>query len=351
MAIGIDDIDYEEDGNEELNDTQTQDNDSSYEDQQDSNQDDSSSSNELSDSDVISELLRSKGIDDRTKIKFQNDDGEIEEHNWDDLDDADKLNIISSNESVEDGLDDDEIQLLNTIRQSKMTPAEYLNYVQQNGIDRYLQNAQQPNFKVDEFSDDELYVFDLIQKVGEDNITEQEALQELQNAKANEELFNKKIGAIRNEYKQLESDSIYREQLAYQTQAQENFNRFAGQIANQIDNFRGFNGLSLELDREDKEELYDFITGMDDAGTSVLGKAFNDPRVLVQAAWFALNGEKVFNDINEYFANEIRNVRRESYNKGVDDARAGKVKNSKSQVVSKPKKNNKSEQSIDDIWV
>jgi hypothetical protein len=32
MAIGIDDIDYEEDGNEELNDTQTQDNDSSYED-------------------------------------------------------------------------------------------------------------------------------------------------------------------------------------------------------------------------------------------------------------------------------------------------------------------------------
>jgi hypothetical protein len=133
-----------------------------------------------------------------------------------------------------------------------------------------------------------LYVFDLIQKVGEDNITEQEALQELQNAKANEELFNKKIGAIRNEYKQLESDSIYREQLAYQTQAQENFNRFAGQIANQIDNFRGFNGLSLELDREDKEELYDFITGMDDAGTSVLGKAFNDPRVLVQAAWFAL---------------------------------------------------------------
>jgi hypothetical protein len=45
------------------------------------------------------------------------------------LDDADKLNIISSNESVEDGLDDDEIQLLNTIRQSKMTPAEYLNYV------------------------------------------------------------------------------------------------------------------------------------------------------------------------------------------------------------------------------
>jgi hypothetical protein len=175
-----------------------------------------------------------------------------------------------------------------------------------------------------------LYVFDLIQKVGEDNITEQEALQELQNAKANEELFNKKIGAIRNEYKQLESDSIYREQLAYQTQAQENFNRFAGQIANQIDNFRGFNGLSLELDREDKEELYDFITGMDDAGTSVLGKAFNDPRVLVQAAWFALNGEKVFNDINEYFANEIRNVRRESYNKGVDDARAGKVKNSKS---------------------
>lgn len=356
MAIGIDDIDYDDNeyGTPDVNDTQTQDNDEPYEggDVQDptNDTDPDGQPSDFTDSDIISELLRSKGIEDRTKIKFENESGDIEEYNWDDLTNEDKMNIISSQETIEDDFDDEEIQLINAIRSSKMTPAEYLNYVQQAGVNMYLQNAQQPTYQVDQFSDDELYVYDLMQKIGEDNISEEEALQELQSAKANKEFFDKKIGAIRAEYKRLEDDRAYREQLDAQAKAQENFNQFAGQIANQINNFKGFAGLALELDQEDKEELFDFITGMDEAGTSVLGKAFNDPRVLVPAAWFALNGERVFDEINEYFANEIKNVSRESYKKGVEDAKAGRVKNNKTQVVSKPRKNNIPAQSIDDLW-
>ena len=356
MEIGIDDIDYNdgEYGTQEVNDTQTQDNDYSEVDtnnQDHTNDEDSNSQlDDLTDSDIISELLKSKGIEDRTKIKFENEDGDIEEYNWDDLANEEKLNIISSQEAIEDDLDDSEIQLINAIRSSNMSPNEYINYIQQVGINTYLQNAQQPVYKVDQFSDDELYVFDLIQKIGEENISEDEALQELQSAKANKEFFDKKIGAIRDEYKKLEDDRAYREQEQAQAIAQENFNQFAGQIANQINNFKGFAGLALELDQDDKEELFDFITGMDEAGTSILGKAFNDPQVLVPAAWFALNGAKVFDEINEYFTNEIKTVSRESYNKGVEDARAGRVKTNKTQVVSKPKKNSKPASSIDDIW-
>lgn len=356
MEIGIDDIDYNdgEYGTQEVNDTQTQDNDYSEVDtnnQDHTNDEDSNSQlDDLTDSDIISELLKSKGIEDRTRIKFENEDGDIEEYNWDDLANEEKLNIISSQEAIEDDLDDSEVQLINAIRSSNMSPNEYINYIQQVGINNYLQNAQQPVYKVDQFSDDELYVFDLIQKIGEENISEDEALQELQNAKANKEFFDKKIGAIRDEYKKLEDDRAYREQEQAQAIAQENFNQFAGQIANQINNFKGFAGLALELDQDDKEELFDFITGMDEAGTSILGKAFNDPQVLVPAAWFALNGAKVFDEINEYFTNEIKTVSRESYNKGVEDARAGRVKTNKTQVVSRPKKNSKPASSIDDIW-
>lgn len=357
MAIGIDDIDYDENeyGTPEVNDTQTQDNDYPYGEGEvtdpTNDVDPNDQPDDFTDSDIISELLKSKGIEDRTRIKFENESGEIEEYNWDDLTNEDKLNIISSQETFEDDFDDEEIQLINAIRTSKMTPAEYINYVQQAGVNMYLQNAQQPVYRVDQFSDDELYVYDLMQKIGEDNISEDEALQELQSAKANKEFFDKKIGAIRAEYKRLEDDMAYREQLEVQAKAQENFNQFAGQIANQIDNFKGFAGLSLELDQEDKEELFDFITGMDEAGTSVLGKAFNDPRILVPAAWFALNGQKVFDEINEYFSNEIKSVSRESYKKGVEDAKAGRVKTNKTQVVSKPRKNNTpASSSIDDIW-
>ena len=357
MAIGIDEIDYDDNeyGTPEVNDTQTQDNDDLPVDGdvQDSTNDEDPNDqpSDFTDSDIISELLKSKGIEDRTRIKFENESGDIEEYDWDDLSNEDKLNIISQQETIEDDFDDEEIQLINAIRSSKMTPAEYLNYVQQAGVNMYLQNAQQPTYQVDQFSDDELYVYDLMQKIGEENISEEEALQELQNAKANKEFFDKKIGAIRAEYKRLEDDKIYREQAQAQAIAQENFNQFASQIANQIDNFKGFAGLALELDQDDKEELFEFITGMDDAGTSVLGKAFNDPKILVPAAWFALNGSKVFDEINEYFANEIKNVSRTSYEKGVEDAKAGRVKTNKTQVVSKPRKNNNTPPlSIDSIW-
>lgn len=346
MEIGINDIDYGE-YYEDYDETQDTGNFEETEEVVD-NDLNSEQSNDFTDSDVISELLRSKGIEDRTRIKFENEDGDTEEYNWDDLTNDEKLNIINSQESVEDGFDNDELQLINAIRRSQMTPAEYLNYVQRVGINSYLQNAQQPTYKVDEFSDDELYVFDLLQKIGEDNITKEEAIEELNRAKSNEELFGKKIGAIREEYKKLENNRIYQEQANMQAIAQENYNKFAGQIANQINNFKGFSGLTLELDQEDKEELFDFITGMDDAGTSILGKAFNNPEILVSAAWFALNGQKIFNDINDYFSNEIK----KSYRKGVEDAKSGKVRNgNKSQVVTKPRNiNNQPQSSIDDLW-
>ena len=90
MEIGIDDIDYNdgEYGTQEVNDTQTQDNDYSEVDtnnQDHTNDEDSNSQlDDLTDSDIISELLKSKGIEDRTRIKFENEDGDIEEYNWDD---------------------------------------------------------------------------------------------------------------------------------------------------------------------------------------------------------------------------------------------------------------------------
>ena len=132
MAIGIDDIDYNDDeyGTTDVNDIQTQDTDYTLNDEQNQNTDNDidtdDQSSDLTDSDIVSELLRTKGIEDRTRIKFENESGEIEEYDWDNLTDEDKLNIISSQETIEDNLDDEEIQLLNIIRNSKMTSAEYL---------------------------------------------------------------------------------------------------------------------------------------------------------------------------------------------------------------------------------
>ena len=84
--------------------------------------------------------------------------------------------------------------------------------------------------------------------------------------------------------------------------------------------------MNFELTPEDKQELYEFIMGTDSAGVSILGKAFNDPRTLVNAAWFALNNQKIFDDINNYFSEEIKNVRKQSYQQGVEDAQKEKLR-------------------------
>jgi hypothetical protein len=130
------------------------------------------------------------GITDKEKIKFENEDGEVEELSWNDLDNTQKLNLIQNqNATNEDDLDDDEIELVNAIRKSGLSPVEYLRLVEKNSVDRYMQNASQPSYTVDQYSDDELFLADFISRMGD--ITDEEAQEALASAKANESLFQK----------------------------------------------------------------------------------------------------------------------------------------------------------------
>ena len=229
-----------------------------------------------------------------------------------------------------------------------MSPQEYLHYVAQDSINRYTQNAQN-SYSIDQYSDDELYLLDLVQKVGQENLTEDKALKELEKAKEDKDLFTKKVAAIRDEYKNLEESQRQQYQQQAQAQYQAQYQQFANTVAQSIDNFGDFSGMNFELTPEDKQELYEFIMGTDSAGVSILGKAFNDPRTLVNAAWFALNSQKIFDDINNYFSEEIKNVRKQSYQQGVEDAQNGKVK-TRSQVVTKPKTSKTKQSNLENIW-
>lgn len=349
MEIGNDDLDFIDDefGIDSMNDTTTQDNDDQiYDNDYSSDVDDNfsdykSDSHDSNEEDFISELLKTRGIEDKTKIKFENDYGEIEEMNWDTLSTSDKLNILrsSNDDSVE--LDDQEIMLINAIRQSQLTPKEYFNAVQNNSINSYLQyyQDQNPIYRVDEISDEELYVSDLLSRTPE--MTEEEAFESLDRIKQNQTLFNKQIGAIRAEYKKAEDDAMYYSQMRQQQQAQEQFNQFADSIGNSIMNFTEFSGCDINMDEEDMQNLYEFITGVDAAGISHFGKVLNDPEWLVKMAWFALNGEQMVNDINEYYKKEIASVRKESYNKG--------LQKDKSNVVHKKVQRNRTSNSFDDL--
>lgn len=293
--------------------------------------------------DFVASLLRSRGIEDKSRIKFETEDGNIEEADWDQLSNEDKLNIInSSNESIEDGLDDSEKRLLSAIRNSGMTPAEYLQYVEQQGVNRYIQNNQENTYQytVDQYDDDELFVADFISRMGD--VTDEEAQEALERAKSNETLFAKQIQAIRNEYKQIEEENIRQAQIEQEQQQSVMFDQFASSVENEINQFNEIQGYDLNMDQQDMQDLYDFITGTDAAGNNYLAKALSDPRILVETAWFTLYGRQMLDDVTNYFQKEITQVRKQSYEKGLKDAKLG----NKSSVVYK-QKNKTSEEYAD----
>lgn len=308
-------------------------------------EDDNESNSEINTSnqsdDIITSLLQTKGIEDKSKIKFENDEGETEEVDWDSLDNETKLNILNSSNQNPNNLDNSEIQLINAIRSSALSPEEYIQYIQKNTLNQYLQNNSLNNqiFKVDELSDDELFVTDLIARTG---ITEEEAFNQLDQAKSNQAVFNKQIGAIRSEYQKSEEEAIQYNEFQKQEIAQAQYNQFANQIENEIMNFTEFAGYDLNMNNEDMQELYEFITGFDTAGNSYFGKALNDPGTLIKMAWFALNGEQMIEDINKYYKKEIANVRKESYNKGLQAYK------DKPSVVYKNTKSNKTKSEVYD---
>lgn len=322
----IDEFDPIQDDPEPL--VEPQDPDESVEDpsQEPSNKDDGE--------DFIVTLLKSRGIEDMSKIKFEDEEGTVEEKDWNSLSNEEKLNILSYTDQDSDtDLDDNEVQLINAIRESGLTPAEYIQKLQTDGINSYIQNnqAEAYQYQVDQLDDDELFVYDFMSRMGD--VTQEEAQEALEKAKSNASLFAKQIGAIRKEYKDAENESIQQAQIEQEAQAQEWYDQFANQIAEQVNGLSDFSGYDLNMDDEDKEMLYDFIVGVDGAGNNYFAKALSDPKILVRTAWLALNGEQMIHDITEYFQKEISSVRKESYDKGKADAQ----KKDKPDVVYKNK--------------
>ena len=130
MEIGNDDLDLIDDFELEGSEPQDQENNEG-----DLDTLDGPGSQQDSDEGFISELLRSRGIQDMSKIKFEDEEGEIKEYDWNTLSNSEKLGIIQSSEDTPDtDLDESETELINTIRTSGMTPSEYIEYIKQDGI-------------------------------------------------------------------------------------------------------------------------------------------------------------------------------------------------------------------------
>jgi hypothetical protein len=244
------------------------------------------------DFDLTKELLTLQGISDMNKIKFEDESGAVVEKSWDALSNNEKLMILSHQEDPDTSLDASEVELINQIRESGMTPDQYI---------QSLATVEQPapTYEVDTMSDDELFCLDLLDKVGSDNITDEELQQALDNAKANENLFNKQVASLRVYYKDLEDKRVQQLELEKQEQAEQEFIEFSNKIVDSIRNFNALEDTPVELSMEEMDDLANYILTRDNSGYSEFGRILNDPAQFTKAAFWMLKGSEILNEMQK----------------------------------------------------
>lgn len=284
--------------------------------------------------DILSELLKEKGISDPTQINMSNENGEIEKISFFDLSVEEQLDILR-NQEQDSELDDNEINIINYLRENQLSFDDVINYAKQQGVQEYLANTVL-EVKVESMSDDEVFLSDLLMKIPD--ITDEEAQQALDIEKQNEVLYNKKVQALRQDLLDKERQKLEDENRISQKDKEDSFNEFKNQLIDIAPTIKEIGG-RIELDESDLEETVEFLLSEDATGTRYIAKALNDPESLMKMAWFYIKGEEAINTMAEYYEDQIKDYAQRNYNQGYEDATKGKQPEKGTKVVQKPNQN------------
>lgn len=300
--------------------------------------------------DVISLLLKSKGIDPKA-IKIENENGEIEEVDFNSLSAEEQLSILEPDEELNDdyGLDNEEIDFINQLREANLSPSQYIEMIKQQAVKSASQ--EESGSILDSMSDDELFLEDLRNRIPE--ITEDEAAEALALEKTNADFYKKKMDALRNEYKNYEARQNEYNEAQRKEELQKQYAEYENTIKNAITELSEGIDLGeqvLAWTTDDKNDVASFILDEDKNGIRYIAKALSDPKTLVEMSWFALKGKEAISQISDYYKAKITEVGKTNYNKGYEDGKNGNRKNEVKAVVHKTvKQNTNRELSIDDL--
>ena len=295
-------------------------------------------------SDYITTYLKEYGIADPSKLQFEDEDGKIVEKDFNSLSDEEKLNILK--EISDPGYTDYEKQVVDYLRKNNATLDDVIQYYQQKAIEDYLnQNPDQVRhrtYSIDEYTDDELYLADLKNKYPE--FTDEELTSKLESAKLNEDLFGKEVNAIRTSLKQQEDEEIkHQEELEAQSY-QELQNNLQTAMADFTEilldpDDKSQDAMSLQIEDADRNVMLRYLLERDKDGKSQLVRDLEDPRALIELAYYRTRERDNLTGLTRYWKNVLANERKEkaSLQKELDKY---KNKENNSSVVTQPKPRN-----------
>lgn len=283
------------------------------------NDEESSNDSESQDSDldVWHQYLRDLGVSDSKAIQFENEDGEIETVDFDTLDKETQLTMLR--ELTDPGLSEHEIQVVNYLRQNNASFDDVVNYFAEQRLQQYLaenpDQVHQKVYSIDEYTNDELYLADLKSKYPD--FTDEELLAELDAAKLNEELFNKKSDIIRQQYKEQED----RQKQEAEAAEQQRYEDLQQNIVNAVLNFKEISidpdpesedWRGLEIEDGDRQNILSYLLDQDQEGKSRLVRDIEDPNELIKLSWYKLYGDETFKHITGYWKGLLKEARQEN---------------------------------------
>ena len=294
--------------------------------------------------DFLHDFLKEKGIEDPSKLQWEDENGEITDVDFDSLSDEDKLNVLNS--LSDPGLSQHEIDVVNYLRQNKVTFNQVIDYFTKKAVDDYI--AQNPDsvptktYTIDDYTDEELYLADLKSKYPD--FTDEELTSKLNSAKSNEELFKKEVSALRTEYKKEEDAQIE----AQKQKEQQDYDDLVSNLQNVLGNFNEVvldstdpESDVLEIEDSDKEQVLAYLLNQDTDGKSQLVKDLENPTTLIELAWLRTQGRALIDNSTRYWKDLLKQERKEKA-KLEKELESYRTRESQSVVVPKPPKSNNS---------
>jgi hypothetical protein len=219
--------------------------------------------------------------------------------------------VSESLPSIEEkyNLDDDEVNLLNTLRDSDMTSEEFINSLVDYRMQAVSAQRELSTTDYEAVSDDGIFVKSLRDSYPE--ITDEEIAEELFKAKelssyattteAMRQLFMTHQ-AEDNYYMQEENDKVFSEQLEAQRHS----------IVETVEDINDIGGANISSEMKEYL-LHDIMELNDNRDPILMEKLFGSPEAMFKANWFLNYGESYMTETNTYWRNEVSKARKEGY--------------------------------------
>lgn len=261
------------------------------------------------DEDVLTTFLKEHGISDPSKIQFENENGEIEDVDFNSLSKEEQLTMLQ--ELTNPGLSDHEIEVVNYLRKNQVSFNEVIDYFANQRLEEYLNEnpdaRHQQSYSIDDYSDDELYLADLKSKYP--SFTDEELTSKLNIAKSDENLFKKEVDVLRESYKAEEDRQLKEAELAEQQQYEDLQNNLINAVG-------AFNEIvldsadpesdSLVIEDADKRQILAYLLDQDKDGKSQFVKDIENPTALIELAYYRTHGRDTIEGITRYWKDVVK---------------------------------------------